>query len=104
MKLDKLTFPVTPEMFVAYQAAGIGREPTDTEREILTTWVPVYNEIYAKGRVGDREALTRYIGRMDEFLTDKRDDPVMRRILESSKWWIAYAYAQGRRDAEEAET
>ena len=101
MKLSELSFPVTLEAFMAFQEAGTNRELTDNEREVLVEWVPVYNLSYEDGRAGDKEALTESVDKMDEFISKREGSPALERILQSCRWWIVYAWEQGRREAVE---
>ena len=45
-----ITFPTTPEAFIAYQEQLAGRKLTEHEREVTAAWVEVFNLSY-EGRL-----------------------------------------------------
>lgn len=98
MKMSELTFPVTPEAFIAYKEAGIARKITDNERETLAEWVAVYNQSYEYGKTGDAEALVESVDKIDELISKREGSPALVRVLRSCKWWIIYAWEQGRKE------
>ncbi len=52
-----ITFPTTPEAFIAYQEQLAGRKLTEHEREVTAAWVEVFNLSYEGGLEQDRAAL-----------------------------------------------
>ena len=102
MKISKLTFPITAEAFSAYQAALIKRELTNNERKIAAALVPAFNMSYEEGEAGDKDGLLESVQKMDELISDKEDDSIVSRFLKGARFWIIYAWDQGRRDATSA--
>ena len=104
MKIEKLTFPVTTDDFIACQETLCGRKLGPGCAKAIESWIPVYNESYEEGRSGDKEALIESYNKIDKFISEREDDPIVSRFLKSTRWWIAYAWDQGRRDAASAGT
>ena len=40
-----ITFPTTPEAFIAYQEQLAGRKLAEHEREVTAAWVEVFNHV-----------------------------------------------------------
>ena len=99
MKIEELTFPVTTEDFMACQETLGGRKLGPGCAEAIEAWIPEYNDSYEEGRAGDKKALIESMKKMDEFISEREDNPIVSWFLKSARWWIAYAWNQGRRDA-----
>ena len=84
-----ITFPTTPEAFIAYQEQLAGRKLT------------VFNLSYEGGLEQDRAALEDSLAKMDEPATKRDNGPVVRNFLRKCRLWIAIAWKQGFHDAEE---
>ena len=104
MKIEELTFPVTMDDFLPCQETLGGQKLCPDCAEAIKAWIPAYNESYEEGRSGDKEALIEFHNKIDKFISEREDDPIISRFLESTRWWIAYAWDQGRRDAASAGT
>ena len=89
-----ITFPTTPEAFIAYQEQLAGRKLTEHEREVTAAWVEVFNLSYEGG-------LEHSLAKMDEPATKRDNGPVVRNFLRKCRLWIAIAWKQGFHDAEE---
>ena len=96
-----ITFPTTPEAFIAYQEQLAGRKLTEHEREVTAAWVEVFNLSYEGGLEQDRAALEDSLAKMDEPDTKRDNGPVVRNFLRKCRLWIAIAWKQGFHDAEE---
>ena len=107
-----ITFPTTPEAFIAYQEQLAGRKLTEHEREVTAAWV--YTLLKQRGgssldetglvlalAQGDRAALEDSLAKMDEPATKRDNGPVVRNFLRKCRLWIAIAWKQGFHDAEE---
>lgn len=101
MKIKELTFPLTPEAFSAYQGQGVGRELTELEQEVMAIWVPIFNGSYADGKAGDKQALLESVSRMNQVISEHRENEILTFLLKSFQWWIVYAWTQGRGDGEQ---
>ena len=51
-----ITFPTTPEAFIAYQEQLAGRKLAEHEREVTAAWVEVFNHAHTKGLCRDSGA------------------------------------------------
>ena len=96
-----ITFPTTPEAFIAYQEQLAGRKLTEHEREVTAAWVEVFNLSYEGGLEQDRAALEDSLVKMDELITRRDDSPAVQDILQVCRRWIITAWKQGFHDAEE---
>lgn len=101
MKIEDLKFPVTLEAFAAYQEERLGLELGGNVRKAMDAWLPVINAAYADGCYEDSAALQKDLAMMDDMISGSVG-PVLQRLLRSCRWWIAYAWGCGRRDAEKA--
>ena len=84
-----ITFPTTPEAFIAYQEQLAGRKLTEHEREVTAAWVEVFNLSYEGGLEQDRAALEDSLAKMDEPATKRDNGPVVRNFLRKCRLWIA---------------
>ena len=96
-----ITFPTTPEAFIAYQEQLAGRESTEHEREATAAWVEGFNLSYKDGLEQDRAALEDSLVKMDELIARRDNSPAVRDILQVFRRWIITAWKQGFHDAEE---
>ena len=96
-----ITFPTTPEAFIAYQEQLAGRELTEHEREAMAAWVEGFNLSYKDGLEQDRAALEDSLAKMDELTARRDNSPAVRDILQVCRRWIITAWKQGFHDAEE---
>ena len=55
----ELTFPTTPEAFIAYQEQLVGRELTERDRELLSAWAEAFNLSYEDGLEKDYATLEK---------------------------------------------
>lgn len=102
MKTIELTFPVTAEAFIAYQEAVAGRAVAESEREALGEWVPVINNCFEAGAADNSDLMHAFLDQMGENIAQSVNNSAITKLLKSMRWWMCYAYQQGRRDAEEA--
>ena len=75
-----ITFPTTPEAFIAYQEQLAGRKLAEHEREVTAAWVEVFNHAHTKGLCRDSGAL---------------DGSAVHRFLRTAHLWIFVAWKQG---------
>ena len=96
-----ITFPTTPEAFIAKQEQLAGRKLTEHEREVTAAWVEGFNLSYEDGLEQDTDALEDSLAKMDELITRRDNSPAVRDILQVCRRWIITAWKQGFHDAEE---
>lgn len=94
-----ITFPTTPEAFIAYQEQLIGRELTRNERGAVAPWVKGINLSYEDGLEQDRAALEDSLTKMDELIARRENSPAVQDILQVFRRWIIIAWNQGFHDA-----
>lgn len=95
-----ITFPVTPEAFIAYQEQLLGRKMTEKMREATAAWVEGFNLSYKDGLEQDAGALLDVLAGIDELTARRANSPVVRDILRVCRRWIITAWKQGFHDAE----
>ena len=76
-----ITFPITPEAFIAFMEAGTGKRADKAGRDFLSEIAGLVNTYFEDGKEG-REA--------------KIDEPKIQRMLASINWWCREAYKAGR--------
>lgn len=89
------TFPVSTDDFAAYQEQLMGRSMTNLERDALNVWVPIINDSFHDGQVGDHDTLTEsqvYLSRLE---MKHKENQTLVRFLQSAQLWILYAWKQG---------
>lgn len=96
-----ISFPTTPEAFIAYQEQLAGRKLAEHEREVMAAWVEVFNHAHTKGLCRGSGALDYSLSALDELITRRESSPVGRDFLRKCRLWIAIAWKQGFHDAEE---
>ena len=94
-----ITFPVTPEAFIAYQEQLLGRKLTEKMREATTAWVEGFNLSYKDGLEQDAGALLDVLAGIDELTARRDNSPVVRDILQVCRRWLITAWKQGFHDA-----
>ena len=90
-----ITFPTTPEAFIAYQEAGINRELDNFERKLATVIVEFANASYQEGLNGEENTITMDFVRAFYRERGKSMDSFIR-IWESVCWWCDRAYMAGK--------
>ena len=75
-----LTFPTTPEAFIAYQEQLTGRELTERDED---------------GLEKDYAALGEDLSKLDGLLKKREGRPAVHRYLQAAREWIVYAFQQG---------
>ena len=77
-----ITFPTTPEVFIAYQEQLAGRELPEREKEVMAAWIDVFNLSYENGLEKDRAALEDSLAKMDELLKKREEkSPALNKCL-----------------------
>ena len=95
-----ITFPVTPETFIAHQEQLLGQEMGDTDRAFMSAWAEFFNLSYEDGLKQDHAALEDSLVKMDELITWRDNSPAVQDILQVCRRWIITAWKQGFHDAE----
>ena len=95
---EPITFPVSLEAFTAYQAAGIGRDLTDSETEIIALSVPLINKAYRDGLNGGTW-LKDILAVIDCSIGES--DGATAQYFKSLRCWLVCAWNQGRGGAAE---
>lgn len=97
--MEHIKFPVSLEAFIAYQEAGIGRKLGQNERRCLEELVPVINGFYRFGAVGESEAMSGCLDRLEDCFAQEAENALLTQFFKSMRWWMCYAYQQGRAEA-----
>ena len=90
-----LTFPTTPEAFIAYQEQLAGRKLAEHEREVTAAWAEIFNLSYEDGLEKDYAALGEDLSKLDGLLKKREGRPAVHRYLQAAREWIVYAFQQG---------
>lgn len=90
-----ITFPTTPEAFIAYQEQLIGRRLTENEWETLAAWVKVFNLVYEDGLKQDHDTLMKDLDKLDELMALHKDHAGVNKFAEACRAWIVEAWKQG---------
>ena len=97
-----ITFPTTPEAFIAYQEAGTGRPLTDTERELMEASVGIMNECFHSGKAGEKKPWPESTEEVIDTLREMGDvekfakDPLLVHYIAFMLTWTNDAYHQGK--------
>ena len=94
-----ITFPTTPEIFIADQEAKAGRQFDNFWKEILTEYTEVFNLAYNLGLTGEKPI--DIIGDAVKFYSQKGkledlERPAISRIYATAQHWCNEAYKQGK--------
>lgn len=95
-----ITFPTTPEAFVAYQEKGINRKLDDFEQKLSCAVVDLANISYQEGLDGEENSITIETGKESLRLRGKEDNKKFLHIWESICWWCDRAYMAGKEAAQ----
>ena len=95
-----ITFPTTPEAFVAYQEKGINRTLDDFEQKLSCAVVDLANISYQEGLDGEENSITIETGKESLRLRGKEDNKKFLHIWESICWWCDRAYMAGKEAAQ----
>ena len=90
-----ITFPTTPEAFIAYQEQLAGRKLAEHEREVTAAWVEVFNHAHTKGLCRDSGALDDSLSALDELAGQQEAGSAVHRFLRTAHLWIFVAWKQG---------
>lgn len=90
-----ITFPTTPEAFIAYQEQLASRKLTEHERGAVAAWAECFNLSYEDGLEQDRAALEDSLAKMDELLKRREESPAVHKLLQAARQCIIYAWEQG---------
>ena len=91
-----ISFPVSPDDFIAYQEK-LRREPIPHQmREALNAWGPVLNASYQDGLENDLEALKQGVDRMNYIIERHSASPTLGKFYKTAKTWIIYSWCCGR--------
>ena len=90
-----ITFPTTPEAFIAYQEAGIHRELDAFERKLSAVVVEFANASYQEGLNGEENTITMDFVRAFYREHEKSIGSFIR-VWESVCWWCDRAYQEGK--------
>ena len=90
-----ITFPTTPEAFIAYQEQLAGQKLSEREKEVTVVWMEAFNLSYKDGLEQDRAALEDSLAKMDELLKRREESPAVHKLLQAARQCIIYAWEQG---------
>lgn len=90
-----LTFPTTPEAFIAYQEQLVGREATGRDRELLSAWAEIFNLSYEDGLEKDYATMEVRLDKLDALIGKHWTDHAICKWLHAARKWIVYAFQQG---------
>ena len=91
-----ITFPTTPEAFIAYQEAGIGRKLEVFERKLVEVVVELANGSYQEGV--DNSVTIKCAQEFFRERGEENSEKILR-IWESICWWCDRAYHEGQEAA-----
>ena len=90
-----ITFPTTPEAFIAYQEQLIGRRLKENEWETVAAWVEAFNLSYEDGLNQDRDILVKGLDKLDELMARHKDDSFIHQFAKAFRFWMIEAWEQG---------
>ena len=90
-----ITFPTTPEAFIAYQEQLVGRKLAENEREVIAAWVEVFNHAHTKGLCRGSGTLDDSLSALDELAGQQEAYYDVHRFLRAAHLWIFVAWKQG---------
>lgn len=90
-----ITFPTTPEAFIAYQEQLAGRKLAEHEREAIAAWVKVFNLVYEDGLKQDHDTLMKALDKLDELMARHKDRAGVHKFAEACRIWMMEAWRQG---------
>ena len=91
-----ITFPTTPEAFIAYQEKEIKRKLDDRERQFAAVVVELANISYQEGVAGQENTCTMDWVQCFYTKHGKNSDDNRIRMWESVCWWCDKAYHAGK--------
>ena len=90
-----ITFPTTPEAFIAYQEQLADRKLAEHEREVTAAWVEVFNLSYEDGLNQDRDILVKGLDKLDELMARHENHEGVHKFAEACRAWMIEAWRQG---------
>lgn len=90
-----ITFPTTPEAFIAYQEQLADRKLAEHEREAIAAWVKVFNLVYEDGLKQDHDTLMKALDKLGELMARYGDHAGVNKLAEACRAWIVEAWKQG---------
>ena len=90
-----ITFPTTPEAFIAYQEQLIGRRLKENEWETVAAWVEAFNLSCEDGLNQDRDILVKGLDKLDELMARHGDHAGVNKFAEACRIWMMEAWRQG---------
>ena len=69
---NPITFPTTPEAFVADQERLVGRALSEKEKGVTVAWMEVFNLSYEDGLRQDRNTLAKDLDKLAELMNSPR--------------------------------
>lgn len=90
-----ITFPTTPEAFIAYQEQLIGRRLKENEWEVTAAWVEVFNLSYEDGLNQDCDILVKVLDKLDELMARHEYHEGVHKFAEACRAWMIEAWKQG---------
>ena len=90
-----ITFPTTPEAFIAYQEQLVGRKLAEHEREVTAACVEAFNLVYEDGMKQDHDTLMKALDKLDELMARHENHEGVHKFAEACRAWIVEAWKQG---------
>ena len=90
-----ITFPTTPEAFIAYQEQLAGRKLTEKEQGITAAWMDIFNFAYEDGLKQDHDTLMKDLDKLDELMARHGDHAGVNKFAEACRIWMMEAWRQG---------
>ena len=90
-----ITFPTTPESFIAYQEQLIGRALSMNEKEATVAWLECFNLSYEDGQEHDRDALDKNLNKLKKLMDLHKDNAGVHKFAEDCLYWMMEAWKQG---------
>lgn len=90
-----ITFPTTPEAFIADQERLVGRALSEKEKGVTVAWMEVFNLFYEDGLNQDRDILVEGLDKLGELMARYGDHAGVNKFAEACRAWIVEAWKQG---------
>ena len=94
-----ITFPTTPEVFIAYQANRAGHKFDDFQLELLGGYVELFNLEFDVGMKGEEPSnvlkdTAEFYARKGKL--EELEKPVLKHFYACVQYWCNEAYRQGK--------
>lgn len=99
IKADGITFPIAAAALAELQAANLGRELRQAERELFAEIAAVANEAYEAATRGDADTVADILAAIDKATTP---DDHTRHVAALCRGWVMLGCARGMENLKQA--